>query len=156
MPSSLSSLEDQVVRILARYPKPRSAAMPILHLIQETQGFISKEAMEWVAARLDLQPAQILELVTFYPMFRQHPVGRNHLKICRTLPCALMGAESLRDHLLRKLGVKLDETTPDGRFTVSEVECLACCGSAPVLMVNDDLHENITPEKLEQILAACL
>ncbi len=128
--------------------------MPILHLIQETYGFISNEAMEWTAARLDLQPVQILELVTFYPMFRQKPVGRNHVKVCRTLSCALEGAEPLRDHLLRKLGTKLGEITSDGRFTVSEVECLACCGTAPVMMINDDLHESVTPEKADKILAS--
>jgi NADH-quinone oxidoreductase subunit E len=155
MTSPLSSLEERVARIVERYPQPRSAAMPVLHLVQETYGFISKEAMEWTATRLGLQPVHVLELVTFYPMFRQKPVGRNHLKVCRTLSCALAGAEPLRDHLLRKLGVQLDETTPDGRFTVSEVECLACCGTAPVLMVNDQLHENVSPEKADQILAAC-
>ena len=151
----LSTLDEKVQRLLDRYPQPRSAAMPILHLIQETYGFISSEAMEWTATRLGLQPAQILELVTFYPMFRQKPVGRNHVKVCRTLSCALEGAEPLRDYLLRKLGAKLGETTADGRFTVSEVECLACCGTAPVMMVNDDLHEGVTPEKADQILAAC-
>lgn len=155
MPPPLSSLDRQVVEIVEKYPQPRSAAMPILHLIQETYGFISKEAMEWTAERLGLKPVQILELVTFYPMFRQKPVGRHHLKVCRTLSCALRDAEPLRDHLLRKLGVGLDETTPDGRFTVSEVECLAACNCAPVLMVNDTLHENVTPEKADQILDAC-
>lgn len=154
-PPPLSSLDEQVAHIVERYPQPRSAVMPILHLVQETYGHISSEAIEWTAARLDLQPVQVLEIVTFYPMFRQGPVGRNHIKVCRTLSCALVGAEPLRDYLLRKLAVKLDETTPDGRFTVSEVECLACCGTAPVMMVNDELHEGVTPEKADQILAAC-
>jgi NADH-quinone oxidoreductase subunit E len=154
--SPFDSLRGQVDEILQRYPvSKRSAALPVLHLLQERFGCVSNDAIEWAARQLELQPVHLLELVTFYPMLRQHPVGQYHIKVCRTLSCQINGAEPLRDHLLRKLNVRLDETTPDGGFTVSEVECLASCGTAPCMMVNDDLHESVTPEKADGILAAC-
>ncbi len=149
-----SSLDDHVAEILKRYPvSKRSAAMPVLHLIQETYGSISNEAIEWVAAKLDIQPINLLELVTFYPMYRQQPVGRYHIKVCRTLPCALNGGEELCEHLLKKLNTRLDETTPDGRFTVSHVECIASCGAAPVIQINDELHEAVTLQKADELLS---
>ncbi len=152
-----SSLETEIVQILARYPvSQRSAAMPVLHLIQERYGHISDEAIAWAAKRLGLEPIHLLELVTFYPMYRRQPVGKYHLKVCRTLSCALNEGERLREHLLKKLGVGLDEVTPDGRFTLSEVECLASCGTAPVLMINDAIHEKVTPEKADEILSRCV
>jgi len=151
---SLSSLDSQASEIIKRYPvSKRSAAMPLLHLVQETFGHISRESMEWIAAHLGLEAVQILELVTFYPMYRQEPVGKYHIKVCRTLPCALNGGEATCDHLLKKLGVKLDEATSDGKFTVSHVECIASCGTAPVIQINDDLYEGVTPQKADEILA---
>lgn len=153
----LSSLEPRVTEIVARYPvSKRSAVLMVLHLLQETYGFISNEAIEWAAKQLDLQPVNLLELVTFYPMFRQKPAGRYHVKVCRTLSCSLNGGESLCDHILRKLGVELEQTTPDGRFTVSHVECIASCGTAPVVQINDDLHEAVTPQKVDELLAKCV
>lgn len=154
--ASFDPLHNQVVEILKRYPvSKRSAALPVLHLIQERFGFVSNEAIEWAARQLELQPVHLLELVTFYPLFRQQPAGRYHIKVCRTLSCHLNGGCHLREHLLNKLNVRLDETTPDGKFTVSEVECLASCGTAPCMMVNDELYENVTPEKADGILTAC-
>ncbi len=151
-----SSLDSQVAEIVSRYPaSKRSASMPVLYLIQETYGLISHEAMEWAALKLDLQPVHLLELVTFYPMFRQKPVGQYHIKVCRTLPCALRGGETLCEHLLKKLNVKLDENTSDGKFTVSHVECIASCGTAPVIQINDDLYEGVTSQKADEILARC-
>lgn len=152
----LSTLDGQLAEIVAKYPvSKRSAAMPVLHLIQETYGFISQEAIEWAAAKLELQPINLLELVTFYPMYRQAPVGKYHIKVCRTLPCALGGGDVTCEHLLKKLNLKLDETSPDGRFTVSHVECIASCGTAPVIQINDDLYEGVTPEKADIILSQC-
>ncbi len=149
-----STLDGQVAEIVARYPvSKRSAAMPVLHLIQETYGFISGESIEWAANKLELQPINLLELVTFYPMYRQKPVGKYHIKLCRTLSCALNGGEALCEHVLKKLNVKLNETTPDGRFTVSHVECIASCGTAPVAQVNEDFHEGLTPQKMDELIA---
>ncbi|MBI4026488.1 MAG: NAD(P)H-dependent oxidoreductase subunit E [Verrucomicrobia bacterium] len=155
-PPPLSSLDAQVAEILTRYPvSKRSAAMPVLHLIQDTYGHISNEAIEWAAGKLELQPVHLLELVTFYPMFLQKPVGRYHIKVCRTLSCALNGGETVCEHFLEKLKVGLDETTSDGKFTVSHVECIASCGTAPVVQVNDDLYEGVTPQSADEILDRC-
>ena len=152
----LSSLDAKVEELILRYPvSKRSVAMPVLHLIQETYGSISKESIEWAANKLGLQPVHLLELVTFYPMYRQNSVGKYHIKVCRTLPCALNGGGELCDHLLKKLNVSLDETTQDGKFTVSHVECIASCGTAPVIQVNDDLYEGVTPQKADEILDKC-
>ena len=131
----------------------------LLHALQEHFGFISSEAMEWVAAKLELQPINIYELVTFYPMFRQEPVGKFHFKVCRTLSCALAGSNKLYEHFCSKL--ELDphghgpQTSPDGKYTVEFVECLASCGTAPVLMVNERLEEKVTPQQADLLLAAC-
>lgn len=155
--STFSTLDGPVAEILKRYPvSKRSAALPVLHLIQERLGSISNEAIEWAARQLDVHPVHLLELVTFYPMFRQQPVGRYHIKVCRTLSCQLNGGDRLREHLLKKLQIRPDETTPDGRFTVSEIECLASCGTAPCMMINEEIHEGVTPQKADEILARCV
>jgi len=149
-------LEAEIDALIARYPHKRSASVMVLHALQDHFGYLTPEAMTWTARKLDLQPINILELVTFYPMFRQRPVGRFHLKVCRTLSCALAGSHELYRHLCAKL--RLDpaahgpQTTPDGRFTVEFVECLASCHTAPVLMLNDTLHERVTPQHAEQLL----
>ncbi len=128
-----------------------------LHALQEHFGFISREAVEWVAQRLGLQPINVYELVTFYPMFRQEPLGKTHIKVCRTLSCALAGSGELRDHFCKKLGLDphhhTPQTTPDGKFTVEFVECLASCGTAPVVMVNEDLKEKVSATDADRILA---
>ena len=131
----------------------------LLHALQEHFGYISKEAMEWIAAKLDLQPINIYELVTFYPMFRQQPIGKTHLRICRTLSCALGGGYKLHQHLCDRLGLDSHahgaQTSADGKFTVEFVECLASCGTAPVMMCNDDFHEGVSLEKADELLKKC-
>jgi NADH-quinone oxidoreductase subunit E len=131
----------------------------VLHALQDHFGFLSQEAIEWTSAKLGLQPINVLELVTFYPMFRQAPIGKFHFKVCRTLSCALGGSHELHKHLCEKLGLDADghglQTTKDGKFTVEFVECLAGCGTAPVMMVNDAFHEGVSREKAEEILAVC-
>ena len=130
-----------------------------LHAIQENFGHISQEAIEWTAKKLELKPINVLELVTFYPMFRQEPLGKYHIKVCRTLSCALNGSHELRNYFCEKVGldpkVHGPQTTKDGRFTVEFVECLASCGTAPVMMLNDELHENMNQKKAEELLAKC-
>ena len=131
----------------------------LLHALQEHFGFISSEAMEWVAAKLELQPINIYELVTFYPMFRQESVGKFHFKVCRTLSCALAGSNKLYEHFCSKLGLDSHghgpQTSADGKYTVEFVECLASCGTAPVLMVNERLEEKVTPTQADSLLEAC-
>jgi NADH-quinone oxidoreductase subunit E len=153
------ALEAEVEEILTHYPERRSASLMLLHAMQERFGHISRQAVEWVAARLELQPINIYELVTFYPMFHRTPVGKHHFKICRTLSCALGGSYKLHEHLCRKLGLDPQahgpQTTNDGKFTVEFVECLAGCGTAPVMMCNDAFHEGVTQAKAEEILKQC-
>ncbi|MBX3731317.1 MAG: NAD(P)H-dependent oxidoreductase subunit E [Verrucomicrobiae bacterium] len=151
-----ASLESELDALAARYPQKRSASLMFLHAIQEHFGHVPREAVEWTAAKLGLQPINVHELVTFYPMFRQDRLGKTQIKICRTLSCALAGAYELRDHLCSKLGLDASrhgpQTTPDGRFTVEFVECLASCGTAPVVLVNEDLLEKVTPADADQII----
>jgi NADH-quinone oxidoreductase subunit E len=153
LPSDLLKRIDEVI---THYPQKRSAVMMLLHMIQEHAGFISQEAIEWVAQKLELQPINVYEVVTFYPMYRMEPVGKYHIKVCRTLSCALGGGKELCQNLQKKLGVGLHETTKDGKFTIEEVECIASCGTAPVMMINDDFHESVTPEKCDEILKKCV
>ena len=131
----------------------------LLHALQEHFGHISKEAVEWTARKLELQPINIHELVTFYPMFRQQPAGKHQIKVCRTLSCALGGAYQLREHFCKKLNLDPHvhgvQTTKDGKFSVEFVECLASCGTAPVLMCNDDFYEGVSERKADEILATC-
>lgn len=152
-------LEKELDELVTHYPQKRSASLMFLHAIQERFGHISKEAIEWTAKKLDLQPINIYELVTFYPMFRQVPLGKHHIKVCRTLSCALGGSAELREHFCKKLGLDPKEhgaqTTKDGKFTVEFVECLAGCGTAPVMMLNEEFHEAVTINKADEMLARC-
>src|SRR5687767_2798541 len=152
-------LEAEIDELITHYPVKRSASLMLLHALQEHFGHLSKEAIEWTAAKLGLQPINIFELVTFYPMFRQSPIGKHHLKVCRTLSCALGGSYKLHEHLCKKLGLDSHahgpQTTTDGRFTVEFVECLASCGTAPVMMCNEDFHEGVTNEQADRILNEC-
>lgn len=149
----------EIDELIGHYPVKRSASLMLLHAVQEHFGHVSKEAIEWIAAKLDLQPINVYELVTFYPMFRQHPVGRFHFKICRTLSCALGGSYQLREHFCKKLGLDSHahglQTTKDGKFTVEFVECLASCGTAPVLMLNDEFHEGVSTAKADELITRC-
>ncbi|MCP5468760.1 MAG: NADH-quinone oxidoreductase subunit NuoE [Deltaproteobacteria bacterium] len=141
--------------ILERYPEKRAAMLPALWLVQQQNEWISPEAMEYVASLLDLAPARVYEVATFYTMFNLKPIGKYHFQVCRTLSCQLCGAESITHYLKEKLGIeKLGQTSQDGRFTLSEVECLGSCGTAPMLQLNDDYHENLTPQKLDELIAS--
>src|SRR5690606_10748765 len=126
-------LEKEIDELISHYPQKRSASLMLLPAMQERYGYVSKEAIEWLAAKLELQPINIYELVTFYPMFRQQPIGKTHLRVCRTLSCALGGGYKLHAHLCERLGLDSHahgpQTTADGKFTVEFVECLASCGT---------------------------
>jgi NADH-quinone oxidoreductase subunit E len=141
----------QIDEVITHYPVKRSATLPLLHLIQEDAGYISKEAIEWVAAKLELQPINVYEVVTFYPMFRQKPIGRRHIKVCRTLSCALMGGYKTCEAFEKEFNTHRGEVSPDGEVTVEFVECLASCGTAPVVMIDDDLHEKVDGARAKQL-----
>ena len=138
--------------LLTHYPEKRAAMLPTLHLAQEQNGYISHDVMEYVAELLGVTTAQVQDVVTFYPMFFEEPVGKHIIRVCRTLPCALCGCAKVVEHLREKLGIDVDETTEDGKFTLLMVECLAACDQSPVMMIDDDLYGNLTPEKIDEIL----
>jgi NADH-quinone oxidoreductase subunit F len=149
-----AEIEKHIDKIVTHYPPQhnRAAVLWLLHLLQEHFGFLGKEQVEWTAAKLGLPPINVWELISFYPMFNSAPRGKFHIKVCRTLSCELCGCGGVLERLQKKLGVGLDENTPDGLFTISTAECLAACGTGPVMMINDELFENITPDKAEAIV----
>jgi NADH-quinone oxidoreductase E subunit len=126
--------------------------LPVLHLVQREVGCISAEEERFVAQVLGLRPMKVREVVTFYTMFLRRPVGKYHLQVCSNLSCSLLGAGPLLDYLQQKLGVRVGETTADGRFTLSTVECLGACEQAPSLMINFDYHGQLDGEKIDRIL----
>lgn len=142
---------QKIDEVITHYPVKRSAVLPLLHLIQEDAGWISPEAIEWIAAKLELQPINVYEVVTFYPMFRQKPIGRRHIKVCRTLSCALTGGYKVCDEFQKQFGCHRGEISPDGEVTIDFVECLASCGTGPVVMIDDDLHEKVDAGKVQQL-----
>jgi NADH-quinone oxidoreductase subunit E len=154
-----AQVEAAIDELVTHYPQRRSASLMVLHALQEHFGFISREALEWTAKKLELEPINLYELVTFYPMFHQQPVGKFHLKLCRTLSCALGGSYELHEYFCDRLGLDRHkhgpQTTKDGRFTVEFVECLASCGTAPVMMCNDEFYEGVNQQKADEILAQC-
>jgi NADH-quinone oxidoreductase subunit E len=139
-------------RLLTRYPDKDAAILPALHLAQREQGYVSDDAIVHIAELLGTSPARIEGVATFYTMYNRKPVGKYHVQICRNISCSLLGAEHLIGHVSKKLGVKPGETTPDGKFTLTKVECLGSCGTAPVMQVNDDYHENLNEERIDAIL----
>ena len=141
----------QIDEVITHYPVKRSALLPLLHLIQEDTGWISKDAIEWIAAKLELQPINVYEVVTFYPMFRQKPIGRRHIKVCRTLSCALTGGYKVCDQFQQEFGCHTGEVSADGEVTIEFVECLASCGTGPVVMIDDDLHEKVDTAKVKEL-----
>lgn len=148
-PETLQRIDE----VITHYPQKRSATLPLLHLIQEDIGYLPPETTEWVAAKLEIQPINVYEVITFYPMFRQKPIGRRHIRVCRTLSCALNGGYKTCDALKQEFNTNLNEISPDGEVTIEFVECLASCGSGPVLMVDDELHEHVDCAKARQIAA---
>jgi NADH-quinone oxidoreductase subunit E len=147
-PATLKKFEETV----NRYPKKEAAMLPVLCLAQQEFGYLGEEAIAYVAKILEQPPARVHGVVSFYTMLNMKPVGRHHIQVCRTLPCALRGAAKITGFLKQKLGVELGQTTSDKRFTLSEVECLASCGTAPMMQINDDYYENLTEAKVTEIL----
>lgn len=155
MPFALSAeRERELDEILKRYPNKMAACIPALHLCQEqTEGtYINDEVVDFVAKRLELPVAHVKGVVTFYTLFNQQPVGKHQVWVCRTLPCALRGSLGVLEHCEKKLGIHAGETTPDGKITLRSAECLASCGTAPMMQVDKDYFENLTFEKVDEIL----
>jgi len=145
-------VEAEIDRHLAKYPVARSAILPLMFIVQRERGYLDPPGVLYLAHRLALRVTDIWEVATFYSMLHTEPVGKYHIQVCRTLSCKIMGAGKVTEHCVNKLGIKPGETTADGRFTLSEVECLGSCGTAPMMQINFDYHENLTPEKIDQVL----
>jgi NADH-quinone oxidoreductase E subunit len=139
---------------IAKYPKGRqaSAVMPLLWLAQYQEGWVSRAAMDVVAGMLEMAPIRVYEVATFYTMYSLQPKGKHLIQVCRTTPCWLRGSDGLTDACKKKLGIGLKETTQDGKFTLVEVECLGACVNAPMVQINDDFYEDLTPQSLEKLL----
>jgi len=157
------AFEAEADELVSHYPvSKRSASLPLLHLWQSHFGFVDDTGVEWIAAKLDLTPINILELVTFYPWFRREAAGKVVIRVCRTLACAMAGSYEVKEKFCEALGLDAHAehhgfgiappTTTDGKFSVEFVECLASCGSAPVALINDDLVENIQPAEIPSIV----
>lgn len=143
----------EIQQLKARYPHPNSALLPALALAQKEAGWLSPEALEEVADAMGLSPAHVGSVASFYTMFNRRPVGRYLVQVCTNISCSLLGAEHVVEHLKRRLGIEVGQTTSDGLFTLLEVECLGSCGTAPMMQVNDTYYENLTEERVDQILA---
>ncbi len=156
-----AELESQIDEVITHYPvSKRSASLPLLHLFQEYFGRIEDEAIEWVARKLELEPINVLELVTFYPMFRREPLGKHHIRVCRTLSCAMAGGYQLLDTFCKHANIAREQSghgdhllkSADGKYSIEFVECLASCGFGPVCMIDDDFFEAVAQEGVPQLL----
>ena len=147
---------DQIKREVAKYPPERkaSAVMAALRIAQEEHGWLSVPLMDYIAELLGMRPIQVYEVATFYSMYDLKPVGRHKISICTNISCMLCGSDAIVKHLEQRLGIKLGETTPDGKVTLKEVECLAACCGAPMFQIGKTYYENLTPQKVDEILAS--
>lgn len=152
-----STIVDEMRSHLAKYPsdRTRSALIPLLFVVQRERGYIDNAGVNFLARFLNLEVSDVWETATFYSMLNMRPVGRHHIQICKTLSCKIMGEPDITEHVCSKLGIHLGETTEDGKFTVSLVECLGSCGTAPMMQIGFDYHEDLTVEKVDKILGAC-
>jgi NADH-quinone oxidoreductase subunit E len=139
-------------RIIARYPLKRSAMVPLLLFAQDEIGYISDEVIQEVARRVDVRPIEVVEVISYYSMLHQQPIGKYNLQVCTNVSCLLRGGEELFEHCSKKLGIGHKQTTPDGRFSLEEVECLGACCGAPAMQVNYEYYENLTPERVDALL----
>jgi NADH-quinone oxidoreductase subunit E len=145
----------EIQKIRDEYPDPQSALLPALYLAQQDYGgWLPEQAFDEVAEVMGLPPTQVASVATFYTMLNKKPVGRHLIQVCTNISCSLLGAEHLLSYISRKLGIAVGETSGDGKFTLLEVECLGSCGTAPMMQVDDAYHENLTEEKIDQILAS--
>ena len=143
---------EKVEKILSQYPDKKSATLPLLHLAQSEKGYISGTVINTVGGLVDCHPAVVMDCVSFYTMFYTKPHGRHIIQVCQTLSCSLNGADALVDCVENKYGIKPGETSEDDRFTLMKVECLGSCGTAPVVQINKDYHEGLSPKKFDDLL----
>ena len=142
----------KIETLKSRYPSPKALSLPCLWMAQYQEGVISLDAIEVIGKLIDWAPMEIYRVATFYTMFNLEPVGKYHIQLCKTLSCALCGKAEMLNQLKNRLGIEPGESSEDGRFTLTQVECLGSCGTAPVMQINDRYYENLTPEKIDVIL----
>jgi NADH-quinone oxidoreductase subunit E len=153
MAFSLSPEQEKTVdELIARYPTRMAACIPVLHLCQEERGWVSPDVIDYVAGRLDMSTSQVQGVVTFYTMYHQREVAPNVVWVCRTLSCDLRGAKTIQEHLEHRLGCHAGETSRDGKVTLLKAECLAACGNAPMIQLNDEFREDLDVAKVDAIL----
>ncbi|HEY7786740.1 MAG TPA: NADH-quinone oxidoreductase subunit NuoE [Pyrinomonadaceae bacterium] len=145
-------VEAEIDRHLAKYPVKRSAILPLMFIVQRERGYLDAPGVVYLANRLGLRITDIWEVATFYSMLHTEPIGKYHIQICKTLSCKIMGEPKITEYVCNKLGIRPGETTADGKFTVSLVECLGSCGTAPMFQIGFDYYENLTTAKVDQIL----
>ena len=143
---------EMVEHIFSQYPDKKSATLPLLHLAQSQHGYISNSVIDTIAGLVDCHPAIVMDCVSFYTMLYTKPQGRHIIQVCQTLSCSLNGADSLVDHVSEKYEIEPGETTADGRFTLMKVECLGSCGTAPVVQINKEYHEELSSQKFDKLL----
>ncbi|CEK11982.1 NADH-quinone oxidoreductase subunit NuoE [Legionella hackeliae] len=145
---------DDIDHWIAKYPvtERQSAVMSVLRIVQEEHGYLTPELMDAVADYLNMPAIAVYEVSTFYTMYEHKPIGRHLINVCTNISCKLCGSSKIVSHLQKKLGIKLGETTPDGKYTLRTVECLGACVNAPMMQVDKDYHESLTPEKIDQVL----
>ena len=150
-----SENEIKFQEYVTRYPKIDSCMLPALWLVQEQEGWVSPEAMIFVAEKLGKTPIQVYEVATFYTMFNLKPIGKHHIELCKTLSCMLCGSRQLKQHIKDTLGIEAGQTSEDGLFHLSEVECMGACGGAPMFALNGVYHEKLTREKVDELIKEC-
>ena len=146
------SLLTKFDKLISRYPLKRSALVPLLMYAQDEVGYVSEEVIDEVARRVDVRPIEVVEVIGYYSMLHRKPLGKYNVQVCTNISCMLRGADEMYEHACKKLGIKHKQTTPDGLFSLEEVECMGACCGAPAMQVNYDFHENLTPEKFDALI----
>jgi NADH-quinone oxidoreductase subunit E len=146
------ALKQKFDAVIARYPVKRSAIVPLLMFAQDEQGHVTEEAIQEIARRVGVRPIEVIEDIGYYSMLHRHPIGKYNIQVCTNISCMLRGGEQILEHCSKKLGIGHKQTTPDGQFSLEEVECLGACCGAPAVQVNYDYYENLTPEEIDQLI----
>jgi NADH-quinone oxidoreductase subunit E len=145
-------LKHKFDRVIARYPLKRSAIVPLLMFGQDEIGYVSDELIDEIAQRVEVRPIEVIEDISYYSMLRRAPIGKYNLQVCTNISCMLSGGEEILEHCSKRLAIGHKQTTPDGLFSLEEVECLGACCGAPAMQVNYDYYENLTPEKIDRLI----
>jgi NADH-quinone oxidoreductase E subunit len=147
-----SQAMKRIKEVMSRYPQKQAALLPILHIVQEDKGFIPEELEQALADLVEVPVIKVREVLSFYTLFNRQPIGKYHVQLCRTISCTLCGHRDILKYVQEKLGIEVGQTTPDGKFTLSVVECLAACETAPMMQINENYYGNLSPARIDEIL----